>query len=170
MAIDLMSPMPLCSGKCSALPDAHSLIADLQREQDPDHREVQGVTPSRRLEFPAVKEAVARSGISTDYEGLRRIYEFLDAWGLINYEASDGAGAQPGLTASCCSCLRCATLPGSCFLVLLQGTALYSAWRCMGWHFEVPYFVETPCPVHLWVVAHDQLQEAASQAEAHCVA
>lgn len=46
----------------------------------------------QRLEFPAVKEAVARSGISTDYEGLRRIYDFLDAWGLINYEASDGAG------------------------------------------------------------------------------
>ena len=46
----------------------------------------------QRLEFPAVQEAVAKSGISTDYEGLRRIYDFLDAWGLINYEASDGAG------------------------------------------------------------------------------
>ena len=46
----------------------------------------------QRLEFPAVREAVTKSGISTDHEGLRRIYDFLDAWGLINYEASDGAG------------------------------------------------------------------------------
>ena len=53
-------------------------------------------TPKQRLEFPAVREAVAKSGISTDYEGLRRIYDFLDAWGLINYEASDGAGHSLG--------------------------------------------------------------------------
>ena len=48
-------------------------------------------SPKQRLEFAAVKEAVAESNTSTDLEGLRRIYDFLDAWGLINYEATDGA-------------------------------------------------------------------------------
>ena len=50
----------------------------------------------QRLDFPAVREAVEESGISTDYEGLRRIYDFLDAWGLINYEAPDGASHSLG--------------------------------------------------------------------------
>ena len=61
--------------------DCRNLIMDKYRE-----------SPKQRLEFGAVKDAVAKSGISTNYEGVRRIYEFLDAWGLINYEASDGAG------------------------------------------------------------------------------
>ncbi len=84
-------------------------------------------SPKQRLEFPAVKEAVARSGISTDYEGLRRIYEFLDAWGLINYEASDGAGHSLG------------SLPP---VVAASGVppclVLVSWYFCKGRHFIVP--------------------------------
>ena len=71
-------------------------------------------SPKQRLEFPAVKEAVAKSGISTDYEGLRRIYDFLDAWGLINYEASDGAGHSLG---SLPPVVAASGVPSSCFMV-----------------------------------------------------
>ena len=52
--------------------------------------------PKQLLEFPAVREAVAKSGISADYGGLRRIYDFLDAWGLINYEAPERAAHSLG--------------------------------------------------------------------------
>ena len=60
--------------------DCRNLIIDRYRED-----------PKQRLEFPAVQEAVAASHIETDAQGLRRIYDFLDAWGLVNYEAADGA-------------------------------------------------------------------------------
>ena len=60
--------------------DCRNLIIDKYRE-----------SPKQRLEFAAVKDAIAESDTSTDLKGLQRIYEFLDAWGLINYEATDGA-------------------------------------------------------------------------------
>ena len=46
--------------------------------------------PKERLAFPAAQQAAAESAMHTDAQGLRRIYDFLDAWGLINYEAADG--------------------------------------------------------------------------------
>ena len=60
--------------------DCRNLIMDKYRE-----------SPKQRLEFGVVKDAIAESDTSTDLEGLRRIYDFLDAWGLINYEATDAA-------------------------------------------------------------------------------
>ena len=58
--------------------------------RDTDHQQVPGGSqaapglcswPSRRLQSGTTR---------TDAQGLRRIYDFLDAWGLINYEAADG--------------------------------------------------------------------------------
>ena len=72
--------------------DCRNLIVDLYRED-----------PRRRLHFPAVQEALSRSGITTDADGLRRILDFLDGWGLINYEAANGRGADsqpPAMSAS----------------------------------------------------------------------
>ena len=46
--------------------------------------------PKQRLAFVAAQQAAADSATRTDAQGLRRIYNFLDAWGLINYEAAEG--------------------------------------------------------------------------------
>ena len=72
--------------------DCRNLIVDLYRED-----------PRRRLHFPAVQEVLSRSGITTDADGLRRIFDFLDGWGLINHEAADGRAADsqpPAVSAS----------------------------------------------------------------------
>ena len=46
--------------------------------------------PQQRLAFAVAQQAAADGATQTDEQGLQRIYDFLDAWGLINYEAADG--------------------------------------------------------------------------------
>ena len=82
------SPSPLCADvlsiKLGALMlqiyrDCRDLIINKYRE-----------APKQRLAFATAQQAAADSATRTDAQGLRRIYDFLDAWGLINYEAADG--------------------------------------------------------------------------------
>lgn len=46
--------------------------------------------PKRRLGFTE-----ARASLEGDIGGLQRIHSFLDHWGLINFEAGDGAAQNP---------------------------------------------------------------------------
>ena len=82
------SPSPLCADIASLkvgapmlqiYRDCRDLIISKYRE-----------APQQRLAFAVAQQAAADGATRTDEQGLRRIYDFLDAWGLINYEAADG--------------------------------------------------------------------------------